>query len=146
MAAKVWRTVMSTQWIYEWQKQRQMLQARSKESEMDFLARCELPPHPHALAIACAVRCAIGKQAEVTPDAIQAADRIPEDLGDIFIQDSPDVIGFLLVLEGELGVRIPHSVALSVVDFAAKETVTVKEIVTIFFSVLAPILSTRGSR
>jgi acyl carrier protein len=113
---------------------------------MDFLARCELPPQPQALAIACAVRCAIGKQAELTPDAIQAGDRIPEDLGDIFIQDSPDVIGFLMRLEEELNVRIPDSVALSVTHFADKETVTVKEIVTTVFSVLAPILSKKGSR
>jgi hypothetical protein len=127
--------------MIDWQKRRQMIQARPKESDMDFFSRCELPTDPHALGIAHAVRCAIGAQAEVTTDAIQAGDRIPEDLGDIFIQDSPDVIGFLMGLEQGLGVRIPDSVALSVADLFSKETVTVKEIVTTFFSVLAPILS-----
>ena len=134
---------MSTHGISDWQKRQQMLQARPKESDTDFLARCELPPHPLALTVACAVRCAIGKQAELTTDAIQAGDRIPQDLGDIFIQESPDVIEFLLELEGELGVRIPDSVVDALV---AKETVTVKEIVNTFFSVLAPILSKKGSR
>ena len=70
---------------------------------------------------------------DTSPHLIRASDLIPEDLGDIFFHESPVVVEFLMVLEKELGLRIPDSVA----ELAGRETVTIKEIVNAIYKVLA---------
>jgi hypothetical protein len=96
------------------------------ENDEEFLTLCDLPPHPHALRIALAVRRTIASFADVNPQMIHAGDRIPDDLGDIFIYESPIAVEFIMVLEQELNTRLPDFVT----DILCKETVTVKEIVS----------------
>jgi acyl carrier protein len=103
------------------------MQDRPTETDGEFLALCDLPPQPpRALQVATAVRRTIALFADVNPETIHAGDRIPEDLGDIFLRESPIVVEFLMNLEDELEIRIPDSAA----DLAYRETVTVKEIVS----------------
>ena len=99
---------------------------RPTETDENFLALCDLPPHSRALNVATAVRRTIASFAHVKPEMIHSEDRIPEDLGDIFLRESPIVVEFLMQLEEQLEIRIPDSAA----DLASRETVTVKEIVS----------------
>jgi hypothetical protein len=99
---------------------------RRLESDEDFIARCELPSYPRANEIALIIRRAIAAHGGLKAEMVRALDRIPEDLGDIFVRESLNVVEFLMVLEEDLGVRIPDA---PVVDSVSRETVTVKEIV-----------------
>lgn len=99
---------------------------RQAKTNEEFLADCDLPSHSRGLEVATAVRTTIAFFADEKPEMIGAGDRIPEDLGDIFLRESPIVVEFLMHLEEHLGIRVPDSAA----DLASRETVTVKEIVS----------------
>jgi hypothetical protein len=107
-------------------KQRQAILARPPQPNEEFVAHCVLPSHPRAPTIALAVRRAIGVHARMDVGFVTAEDRIPEDLGDIFVRDSLDVIGFFIMLEDDLRVRVPEA---PIIELLSRETVTVKEIV-----------------
>jgi acyl carrier protein len=74
-------------------------------------------------------------------DAIHAGDRIPEDLGDIFVRESLDAVEFVLHLEEELNVRIPDG---PIGDLLSKETLTVKEVVAGLYGMVAGQLAEAG--
>ena len=102
------------------------IEDRQPESDEEFITRCKLPSHPRASEIALIIRWAIAAHGDFRAEMIHALDRIPEDLSDIFIRESLNVVEFLMTLEEELGVRIPDA---PVVDLVSRETVTVKQIV-----------------
>ena len=100
---------------------------RQPEPDEEFLAHCELPSHPGARETAFVVRRTIAVYADLKVEMIHALDRIPEDLGDIFIRESLIVVEFVMNLEENLGVSIPHYEPVS--DLLSRETLTVKEII-----------------
>jgi acyl carrier protein len=104
------------------------MQDRPAETDEEFLIHCELLLHPRALEIARGIRRAIATQADLNPETIHSEDRIPEDLGDIFCRESLNVVEFFMLVEEELNVHIPDG---PVADLVSRETVTVKEIVSI---------------
>ncbi len=107
-------------------KQQSTVEDRQPESDEEFIARCELPLHSRAPEIAIVIRRAIATHGHLKIETVHALDRIPEDLGDIFIRESLNVVEFLMLLEEDLGVSIPDA---PVSDLVSRETVTVKEIV-----------------
>jgi acyl carrier protein len=102
------------------------LENRQPESDEQFIAQLELPSHSRAAAIALVIRRAIASHGDLKAGMIHALDRIPQDLGDIFIRESLNVVEFAMVLEEELGVHIPDR---PLTDLVRRETVTVKELV-----------------
>jgi acyl carrier protein len=102
------------------------IKSREPESDEGFIIRCKLPSHPRATEIALVVRRAIAAHGDFKAEMVHALDRIPENLGDIFIRESLNVVQFLMVLEEDLGIRIPDA---PVIDLVSRGTVTVKEMV-----------------
>src|SRR5438105_3001297 len=82
-------------------------QGRPAQCADDFLAHCALPSTIEAREFALTVRDLISTGLGVAPEAVHAADRIPEDLGDIFVRESLDAVGFIMDLEDSLRVRFP---------------------------------------
>jgi acyl carrier protein len=80
---------------------------RPPESDDEFVARCRMPDAPFASALALAVRREVARRARVQPQAIRAADRLPEEWGDLFIRESLDAVEFVMELEQQFGVDIP---------------------------------------
>jgi acyl carrier protein len=80
---------------------------RPAQADADFVAECRMPDAPFAAAFALAVRREVARRAGVTPGAVHAADRLPEEWGDLFVRESLDALEFVMELEQEFGVTIP---------------------------------------
>jgi acyl carrier protein len=98
--------------------------SRPSESDSEFVARCRMPDAPFAAEFALAVRREVARRARVPPEAVHAADRLPEEWGDVFIRESLDAAEFVMELEQELGVEIPDAV----MALFARESVSVAEL------------------
>jgi acyl carrier protein len=94
------------------------------ESDDQFVARCRMPDVPFATEFALAVRCEVADRARLPPHSVRAADRLPEDLGDLFIRESLDAAEFVMRLEGQFGVTIPDRA----IEVFARESVSVAEL------------------
>ena len=81
--------------------------ARPEQADAVFVAECRMPDAPFASAFALAVRREVARRAGVPPQAVHAADRLPEEWGDLFIRASLDATEFVMELEQEFGVTIP---------------------------------------
>ncbi len=114
---------------------RPTVEDRQPESDEQFIAYCDLPPHPRAPEIALVIRRAIATHGHLNVETIHALNRIPEDLGDIFIRESLTVVEFIMILEEDLDVRIPNT---PVSDLLGRETVAVKEIVETITALVLP--------
>src|SRR5262249_29797579 len=68
-----------------------------------------MPDAPFAAALALAVRGEVARRARVAPGAVHAADRLPEEGGDLFIRESLDAAEFVMELEQQFGVAIPDA-------------------------------------
>ena len=64
---------------------------------------------PTGTAFALSVRREVARRAGVPPQAVHAADRLPEEWGDLFLRASLDAAEFVMGLEQELGVTIPDA-------------------------------------
>ena len=82
---------------------------RPTESDDEFVARCRMPNVPFASAFALAVRREVAERAGVPTQAVHAADRLPEEWGDLFIRESLDAAEFVMELEQQFGVKIPDA-------------------------------------
>ena len=80
---------------------------RPLQADAEFAAECRMPDAPFASAFALAVRREVARRAGVPPQAVHAADRLPEEWGDLFIRESLDAAEFVMELEQEFGVTIP---------------------------------------
>src|SRR5437588_11053056 len=80
--------------------------ARPAQSDAEFTAECRMPDAPFASAFALAVRREVARRAEVPPQAVHAADRLPEEWGDLFVRESLDTDEFV----AGLGERVGESV------------------------------------
>ena len=80
---------------------------RCTQADEEFVAECRMPEAPFAAAFALAVRREVAERAGVQPQAVHAADRLPEEWGDLFIRESLDAAEFVMELEKEFGVTIP---------------------------------------
>jgi acyl carrier protein len=80
---------------------------RPAQAEADFVAECRMPDAPFAAAFALAVRREVARRAGVPPQAVHAADRLPEEWGDLFIRESLDAVEFVMELEEQFGVSVP---------------------------------------
>ena len=65
---------------------------------------------PFAAAFALSVRREVARRAGVPPQAVHAADRLPEEWGDLFVRASLDAAEFVMELERRCGVEIPDAV------------------------------------
>jgi acyl carrier protein len=81
---------------------------RSRQSDEQFVADCELPSNPEAVRIAIGVRRAVANVGLVDPLFIQASDRFPEELGVLPLWDSLDWVSLVLAMEEELGKPAPQ--------------------------------------
>jgi acyl carrier protein len=76
------------------------------QADAAFIAECQMPDAPFAAAFALAVRSEVARRAGVAPEAVHAADRLPEEWGDIFNRASLDAAEFVMELEEQFGVTI----------------------------------------
>ena len=76
-------------------------------ADAEFVAECRMPDAPFAAAFALAVREEVARRAGVPPQAVHAADRLPEEWGDLFIRESLDAAEFVMGLEEQFGVSVP---------------------------------------
>ena len=97
---------------------------RSPESDDEFVARCRMPSAPFAAALALAVRREVAERAGVPPQIVHAADRLPEEWGDLFVRESLDTAEFVMELEEQFGVTIPDWAA----EVFCRESVSVAAI------------------
>src|SRR5213080_85302 len=97
---------------------------RPPEPDGEFVAQCRMPDAPFASAFALAVRREVARRAGVPPQAVHAADRLPEEWGDLFVRESLDAFEFVMELEQEFGVEIPDAVG----KFSSRESVGVGEL------------------
>jgi acyl carrier protein len=97
---------------------------RPAQVEAEFIAECRMPDAPFAGPFALAVRREVARRAGVTPGVVHAADRLPEEWGDLFIRESLDAVEFVMELEQQFGVRIPDGVT----ELFARESVSVGEL------------------
>jgi hypothetical protein len=100
---------------------------RPAQADAEFIAECRLPDAPFAAALALSVRREVARRAGVAPEAVHAADRLPEAWGDLFYRKDPDAVEFIMELEEQFGVSIPDRAAMvfvresvSVADLAAE--------------------------
>src|SRR5947207_3130135 len=70
-----------------------------------------MPDAPFAAAFALSVRREVARRAGVAPGEVHAADRLPEEWGDLFVREGLDAAEFVMELEGQFGVEIPDAVA-----------------------------------
>ena len=101
--------------------------ARPEQADAVFVAECRMPDAPFAGPFALAVRGEVARRAGVPPGCVHAADRLPEEWGDLFIRESLDAAEFVMELEEQFGVSIPDWAAVvfrresvSVADLAAE--------------------------
>ena len=80
---------------------------RPAQPDAEFVAECRMPEAPFAAAFALAVRHEVAHRAGVEPGAVHAADRLPEEWGDLFNRESLDAAEFVMELEEQFGVSIP---------------------------------------
>jgi hypothetical protein len=80
---------------------------RPAQADAEFVAECRMPDAPFAAAFALSVRREVARRAGVAPGAVHAADRLPQEWGDLFFRKSPDAVEFVMELEHEFGVAIP---------------------------------------
>src|SRR5205807_9289209 len=99
---------------------------RLAQADAEFVAECRLPDAPFAAAFVLAVRREVARRAGVAPGAVHAADRLPEEWGDLFIRKRLDAVEFMMELEEQFGVSVPDWAArifcresVSVADLAA---------------------------
>lgn len=97
---------------------------RPTQADAEFVAECRLPDAPFAAALAVSVRREVARRAGVAPEAVHAADRLPEEWGDLFYLDA---VEFVMELEEQFGVSIPDRAtavfgreSVSVADLAAE--------------------------
>src|SRR5437588_12581891 len=81
--------------------------ARPAQSDAEFVAECRMPEAPFAAAFALAVREEVARRAGAPPQAVHAADRLPEEWGDLFNRESLDTAEFVMGLEEQFGVSVP---------------------------------------
>jgi hypothetical protein len=100
---------------------------RPAQADAEFVAECRLPDAPFAAALALSVRREVARRAGVAPEAVHAADRLPEEWGDLFFRKDPDAVEFVMELEEQFGVSIPDPAtvvfgreSVSVADLAAE--------------------------
>ncbi len=100
---------------------------RPAQADAEFVAECRIPDAPFAAALALSVRREAARRAGVAPEAVHAADRLPEEWGDLFFRKDPDAVEFVMELEEQFGVSIPDWAAVvfsresvSVADLAAE--------------------------
>jgi acyl carrier protein len=82
---------------------------RPAQADTEFVAECRMPDAPFAAAFALSVRREVARRAGVEPGAVHAADRLPEEWGDLFVRESLDALEFVMELEGQFGVEIPDA-------------------------------------
>jgi hypothetical protein len=80
---------------------------RPAQADAEFIAECRMPDASFAAPFALAVRREVARRAGVAPGAVHAADRLPEEWGDLFFRANPDAVEFMMELEEEFGVSIP---------------------------------------
>ena len=80
---------------------------RPAQADAEFVAECRMPDAPFPAAFALAVRREVARRAGVSPGAVHASDRLPEEWGDLFIRESLDAAEFVMDLEEQFGVTIP---------------------------------------
>lgn len=80
---------------------------RPAQTDAEFVAECRMPDAPFAAAFARAVRREVARRAGVAPGQVHAADRLPEEWGDLFVRESLDAAEFVMDLERRFGVAIP---------------------------------------
>ena len=97
---------------------------RPAQADAEFVAGCRMPDAPNAFAWALAVRGEVARRAGVAPGAVHAADRLPEEWGDLFVRASLDAVEFVMELEGRFGVEIPDDA----LALFARESVGVGEL------------------
>jgi acyl carrier protein len=83
---------------------------RPAQTDAEFVAKCRMPDVPFAAALALTVRREVARRARVSPQAVHAADRLPEEWGDVFIRQSLDAAEFVMELEQQFEVEIPDTV------------------------------------
>jgi acyl carrier protein len=94
------------------------------ETDDQFVTRCRMPDVPFAAEFAIAVRREVARRAGLSPHSIHAADRLPEDLGDLFNRESLDSAEFVMELEEQFGVAIPDWTT----EVFSRESMTVAEL------------------
>ena len=99
---------------------------RPAQADAEFVAACRMPDAPFAAAFALAVRREVARRARVAPGAVHAADRLPEEWGDLFVRASLDSAEFVMELERRFGVEIPDAAE----ALFARESVGVGELAT----------------
>jgi acyl carrier protein len=92
--------------------------------KVQVAALCRIADVPFATGVALAVRCEVADRAGLPPHSVRAADRLPEDLGDLFTRESPDAVKFVMRLEEQFGVTIPDRAA----EVFTRESVSVAEL------------------
>jgi acyl carrier protein len=100
------------------------INVRPAQSDAQFVAACRMPDAPFAAAFALAVREEVARRARVEPGAVHAADRLPEEWGDLFVRESLDCMELVMELEEQFGVRIDDDA----VALFARESVGVGEL------------------
>jgi acyl carrier protein len=75
--------------------------------------------------MALAIRRALAAMLDVHAEHVHADDRIPQDLGDLFVRESLDAVEFVLNLEEELRVRIEDG---AVGELLTRECLSVHEL------------------
>jgi acyl carrier protein len=80
---------------------------RPPQADAVFVAECRMPDAPFAAAFARAVRAEVARRAGVAPGEVHAADRLPEEWGDVFNRASLDAVEFVMELEEQFSVYIP---------------------------------------
>jgi hypothetical protein len=100
---------------------------RRAQADTEFVTQCRLPDAPFAAALVLSVRREVARRAGVAPEAVHAADRLPEEWGDLFFREDPDAVEFVMNLEEQFGVSIPDRATMvfcresvSVADLAAE--------------------------
>jgi acyl carrier protein len=97
---------------------------RPAQSDAEFVAACRMPDALFAAAFALSVRREVARRAGVAPGAVHAADRLPEEWGDLFVRESLDTAEFVMELEGRFGIEIPDAAT----ALFARESVGVGEL------------------
>ena len=82
---------------------------RPAQADAAFVADCRMPDAPYAAAFALSVRREVARRAGVAPGTVHAADRLPEEWGDLFVRASLDAAEFVMELERQFGVEIPDA-------------------------------------
>ncbi|MAT73082.1 MAG: hypothetical protein CMJ58_26660 [Planctomycetaceae bacterium] len=95
-------------WPFKSQQQRiaEFRSTHERQAADEFVRRCNLPEHPHAGAIALAVRTAIAELGSIESDYVRADSSLDDDLITLSFWGSLDTIAVVLELEQHRGVKI----------------------------------------